>query len=57
MLTAIRKTVTVQPGGIVQVIAPELKPETEAEVIVLVKESTSPSERTRTMLMAVDAGV
>ena len=36
MNAAIRRTVTVQPGGVVHFASPELREGTEAEVIVLV---------------------
>jgi hypothetical protein len=37
MVAAIKQTVTVGPGGVVQVTSPELQPGTRAEVIVLVQ--------------------
>jgi hypothetical protein len=45
MITAVRQRVTVQPGGVVEVRSPELRAGTEAEVIVLVSES-SPAQPT-----------
>jgi len=38
MATAIRKTVTVQPGGRIELSSPELTPGARAEVIVLVED-------------------
>jgi hypothetical protein len=35
MLQAIRRRVTVQPGGRIEIVAPELTPGSQAEVIVL----------------------
>ena len=42
MLYALRKRVTVLPGGRIEITAPELKPGTEAEVIIL--EGSGPSD-------------
>jgi hypothetical protein len=53
MLTAIRKTVPVQPGGKVQFSAPELEFATEAEVIVLVEES---NKGTRSLASFIGSG-
>ncbi len=44
MVAAIKQTVTVQPGGVIEVRSIDLKEGTTAEVIVLV-ESLDPSER------------
>lgn len=46
MVAAIRQQVTVQPGGLVEVRSPELKPGTSAEVIVLVAEGEAPPPTT-----------
>jgi len=43
MVAAIRQTVTVGPGGRVEVQAPELTEGSRAEVIVLVENVTSPA--------------
>lgn len=45
MNAAIRKTVTVQPGGVVHFASPELREGTEAEVIVLMPISSEPAGR------------
>jgi hypothetical protein len=37
MVTALKQTVVVQPGGLIEIRAPELAAGTEAEVIVLVE--------------------
>jgi hypothetical protein len=44
MVAAIKQTVTVGPGGVVQVTSPELQPGTRAEVIVLVQSVDQKSE-------------
>jgi hypothetical protein len=38
MVTALKKTVTVQPGGLIEIRSPELTPGSNAEVIVLVEQ-------------------
>lgn len=38
MVAAIKQRVTVQPGGIVEVRSPELRPGARAEVIVLIEQ-------------------
>jgi hypothetical protein len=45
MVAAIKQQVTVQPGGVIEIRSPELKPGTSAEVIVLVEDQPS-SQRT-----------
>ena len=45
MNAAIRQTVTVQPGGVVDFASPELREGTEAEVIVLVAAAPEPQHR------------
>lgn len=40
MVRAIKQTVTVQPGGRVEVTSEQLSPGTEAEVIILVESSS-----------------
>lgn len=53
MLTALRQKAVVQAGGLIQINAPELKPGTLTEVVVLVE----PAERPRTsMVDLVGAG-
>ncbi len=44
MLQAIRQRVTIQPGGRVEIIAPELTAGNEAEVIIL-EEQAPPARR------------
>jgi hypothetical protein len=48
MTAAIRQTVTVQPGGVVHFVSPELREGTEAEVIVLVSTTAEPEGRLST---------
>ncbi len=43
MVTAVRQTVTVQAGGRLELIAPDLAPGTIADVIVLVPEERAPT--------------
>jgi hypothetical protein len=42
MLTALRQKAVVQPGGVIQINAPELKPGTLTEVVVLVEAAERP---------------
>lgn len=50
MATAIKQSVTIQPGGVVQVISPELPAGARAEVTVVVEEPRHPSARPRRFL-------
>jgi hypothetical protein len=45
MVAAIRQRVTVQPGGVIEVRSPDLRPGSSAEVIVLVEQPASESQR------------
>lgn len=45
MNAAIKKTVTVQPGGVVHFASPDLREGSEAEVIVLLPSSPEPARR------------
>ena len=51
MTNAIRRTVTVQVGGLIQIRTPELAPGTVAEVIILVEPADGPerAERVRAL--------
>ncbi len=51
MTNAIRRTVTVRAGGVIEICAPELIPGTIAEVIVLVDPADGPNraERVRSL--------
>ncbi len=45
MANAIRQTVRVKPGGLIEIRSPELTPGTVAEVIVLIEPSEAASSR------------
>lgn len=45
MATTIKRSVTIQPGGRIELSAPELTPGALAEVIVVLKDDETPSAR------------
>jgi hypothetical protein len=55
MLAAIRQQVTVEPGGVVEIRAPNLQPGMSVEVIVLVG-GRSPEPRRRSLESFIGAG-
>lgn len=56
-MTAIKQTVTIQPGGRVEVVSRELPEGRQAEVIVLVTAERSPSTRRLTDFLGVGQGL
>jgi hypothetical protein len=55
MIHAIRRQVIVQPGGRIEIYAPELKPGTRAEVIIL-EEPVQQSKHTLRSLIGAGKG-
>ena len=55
MTTAVKQIVTIQPGGRIELCAPEFTPGARAEVIVLL-EGNSPGEKRRPLSSFVGAG-
>jgi hypothetical protein len=57
-MVAIKKTVTVQSGGKIEISAPELRPGSTAEIIVLADETaTAEQKRDRTQFLELAARI
>lgn len=56
MRHVVKQTVTIQPGGLVQVQSPELLPGCKAEVLVIQEESVSPPRPLPALIGAAAGG-